>query len=142
MKARLGLGLAHQCLSIATGENNWADANAQFDAVLRAQAAAGLTEEAGRQALRMAAEARAGHALTAYLTAGGSKAVAGRGLSNAAHAYEDAIGLLDRIGVARPTVRERKLIFLRNLHGVYEAMGATADLRAVEARIGRAESGR
>jgi tetratricopeptide (TPR) repeat protein len=142
MKARLGLGLAHQCLSIATGENNWADANAQFDAVLRAQAAAGLTEEAGRQALRMAAEARAGHALTAYLTAGGGTAVTGRGLSDAALAYEDAVGLLDRIGVARPAVRERKLIFLRNLHGVYEAMGATADLRAVEARIRRAESGR
>jgi tetratricopeptide (TPR) repeat protein len=142
MKARLGLGLAHQCLSIAAGENGWSEANAQFGAVLRTQAAVGLTEEAGRQALRLAAEARAGQALTAYLTAGRGDAVTMRGLSGAALAYEDAIALLDRIGVARPTVRDRKLVFLRNLHGVYEAMGATADLRAVEARIRGVETQR
>ncbi|MEU4561075.1 tetratricopeptide repeat protein [Actinoplanes sp. NPDC023936] len=130
-KARLGLGLAHQCLSIAEQGDYWADADAEFTAVQRVHASAGLTEEAGRQSSRLAAEARAGQALSAHLTAGGNAAR----LADAATAYQEAITLLGRIGVDRPTIRERELIFLRNLREVYRAMEARAEFEAVDARI-------
>jgi len=43
--------------------------------------------------------------------------------------------MLGRIGITRPTLRTRELIFLRNLRDVYRAMGATAESRAVDERI-------
>jgi hypothetical protein len=93
------------------------------------------TGEAGRQALRLAAEARAGQALTASLTAAGTPAARTRRLTGAARGYEEALGLLSRTGVSRPSLRARELVFLRNLRDVYQAMGATDQLRAVEERI-------
>ncbi|WP_045744894.1 tetratricopeptide repeat protein [Actinoplanes rectilineatus] len=126
MKARLGLGLTHQCLAIAGDRAHWTEADVEFTAVQGVQQAAGLTAEAGRQALRLAAEARAGQALTAHLT--GEPVVAAR-------AYREAITMLDRMGVDRPTIRQRELIFLRNLRAVYAGMGAAAELQDVDARI-------
>ena len=102
---------------------------------MRLQAEGRLTGEAGRQALRLAAEARAGQALTAVRTAGGTPAARSRGLAAAARGYEEALGMLGRIGITRPTLRTRELIFLRNLRDVYRAMGATAESRAVDERI-------
>ncbi|WP_328473528.1 tetratricopeptide repeat protein [Actinoplanes sp. NBC_00393] len=136
MKARLGLGLAHQCRSVVQAAGQWAEADAEFAAVLRLHAGGGLTAGAGRQSLRLAAEARAGQALTAYLTEGGPSAMA-----TAAQGYEEAIGMLDRIGMTRPTIRERKLVFLRNLRDVYDAMNAPAEARAVDEQI-RAAGGK
>jgi tetratricopeptide (TPR) repeat protein len=127
MKTRLGLGLTQQCLTIAGAGNRWAAADAEFTAVLRMQAVEHLTGEAGRQALRLAAEARAGQALTASLTAGGMRA--------AACGYEEALDLLARTGVNRPSLRARKLVFLHNLQDAYRAMGAKTLTRMAENRI-------
>jgi len=129
MKARLGLGLTYQSLSVIKAGNLWTEADAEFARVLQANTAAGLHGEAERQSTRLAAEARAGQALAAW--------VAGRN-AEAAIAYEEALGLLSRIQVDRPTIRERELIFLHNLRDVYRAMHATAESEAVEARIRRA----
>jgi tetratricopeptide (TPR) repeat protein len=154
MKRRLGLGLAYQCLSIA-GTPSWAQADGQFRAVLRTPSPPGAlpspgalspgasssgasppggssspgASEAGRQALRLRAEARAGLALTAWLAGRYAEAAAG---------YEEALGLLSRVTVDRPTLRERELLFLKNLREVYAAMKDTASAEEVAARIRRA----
>ncbi|GGK78615.1 hypothetical protein [Mangrovihabitans endophyticus] len=128
MKARLGLGLTYQSLSRLHDGDHWAAADAEYAAVLRAQAIAGLRGETGRQAMRLAAEARAGQALTAWSS---------QRYDRAAVAYEEALGLLSRIGVDRPTIRDREQIFLHNLRDVYAASGAAAQARDVEARIRR-----
>jgi DNA-binding SARP family transcriptional activator len=125
MKARLGLGVTYQCLSTA-GVPHWAEADGQYAAVLRMQAASALTGEAGRQALRLAAEARAGQALTAWRQ--------GR-LDLASPGYEEAIALLHAIGVSRTTIHDRELTFLRNLRDVHRARNATAQADAVAERI-------
>ncbi|MEU4422149.1 tetratricopeptide repeat protein [Actinoplanes sp. NPDC024001] len=129
MKARLGLGLTYQSLSVIKAGNLWTEADAQFTRVLQANGAAELHGEAERQSTRLAAEARAGQALAAW--------VAGRN-AEAAIAYEEALGMLSRIQVDRPSLRERELIFLHNLRDVYRAMDATAESEDVEARIRRA----
>lgn len=129
MKARLGLGLTYQRLSIA-GPPRWAEADAEFGAALRAyRGSAGLSPEAGRQSMRLAAEARAGQALSAWMAGRNAEATIG---------YEEALGLLSRIGVDRPTIRERELLFLRNLGDVYRAMRATGRAEEIDARIRRA----
>jgi hypothetical protein len=87
-----------------------------------------------RQALGHA-EARAGQALTASLTATGTPTARTRRLTEAARGYEEALGLLSRTGMSRPSLRARELVFLRNPRDVYQAMGATDRLRAVEERI-------
>ncbi|MBG0568528.1 hypothetical protein [Actinoplanes aureus] len=129
MKARLGRGLTYQSLSLLHAGVYWAAADAEFGAVRRAYAGAGLHGEAGRQAMRLAAEARAGQALGAWRSQRNSQA---------ALAYEEALGLLGQIEVDRPTLRDRKLVFLRNLRDVYLSMHATAQAEDVEARIRRA----
>ncbi|MFF5076051.1 hypothetical protein ACFY36_03295 [Actinoplanes sp. NPDC000266] len=156
MKTHLGLGLTYQCL----GDTR---SGAEFATVLRLHGTASppageqagppggkgrkagpLSGEAGRQSLRLAAEARAGQALTARsaalaaVTVGGPFTVRSRGLAEAARGYEEALALLASIGVDRPVIRERELVFLRNLREVYAAMGATAETRAVEERIRQA----
>ncbi|WP_433361025.1 tetratricopeptide repeat protein [Actinoplanes sp. CA-142083] len=129
MKTRLGLGLTYQNLTVLHAGEHWSEADEQFGAVLRAYADSDLPGEAGRQSMRLAAEARAGQALTAWQA---------RRNPQAAIAYEEALGLLGRIDVDRPTLRDRKLILLRNLRDVYRAMHATAQADDVEARIRRA----
>ncbi|XVU28390.1 hypothetical protein ACQPZJ_15500 [Actinoplanes sp. CA-054009] len=138
LKTHLGLGLTYQCL----GDMR---ADTEFATVLRLRETAGpLSGEAGRQSLRLAAEARAGQALTARsaaltaVTVSGPFTVRSRGLADAARGYEEALALLGGIGVDRPVLRERELVFLRNLRDVYAAMGATAETRAVDDRIRRA----
>ena len=85
--------------------------------------------EARRQSLRLAAEARAGQALTAWRTGHPAAAAA---------AYEDAVSMLHAIGLVRPTIQERERIFLRNLRDTYLAMNATRQAEAVNARLIRA----
>lgn len=135
MKAHLGLGLTYQCLSIAHAGDHWQEATAEFAAVLHAHEAARLTEEAGRQSLRLAAEARAGQALVIFLTRSGPPDAQQRKLARAAEAYEEALGLLGRIGVTRPTIRQRELVFLKNLREVYRAQNASAKVAAIDERI-------
>jgi tetratricopeptide (TPR) repeat protein len=125
MQARLGLGLTYQCLTTAKLGNRWADADAEFREALRLHATARLAGGDARHALRLAAEATAGQALTAFLTANQPDAVRYGGYPAAAAAYEEALQLLNRIDVIRPTNLERELIYLRNLRSVYQAMGAS-----------------
>ena len=128
MKTRLGLGLAYQCLSLG-GTPRWAQADEQFAGVLRAHRGWASSGEARRQSLRLAAEARAGQALTAWRSGH---------LAAAAAAYEEAVSMLHAIGVVRPTIQERERIFLRNLRDTYLAMNATRQAEAVNARLIRA----
>ncbi|WP_345071640.1 hypothetical protein [Phytohabitans flavus] len=139
MQAHLGLGLAYQCLTIAKLGDHWADADAEFREVLRLHATGGLAGGEARHSLRLAAEAKAGQALTAYLTAGQSDAARYGGYQTAAAAYEEALALLDRIDVVRPRNLERELIYLRNLRSVYQAMDAP-ELTDVDARISATSS--
>jgi tetratricopeptide (TPR) repeat protein len=135
MKARLGRGLAYQCLAVAgTQPPTWAEADVEFARVLGREATAELTGGAGRHGLRLAAEARAGQALTGYLTADGRF---GRYVE-AARAYQDALGLLAR---SHPATREREVVFLRNLRNVYRAMETPESVRAVDERIRAAGGG-
>ncbi|SNY37590.1 hypothetical protein [Paractinoplanes atraurantiacus] len=141
MKTHLGLGLTYQCL----GDTR---ADGEFATVLRLHEDGRLSAEAGRQSLRLAAEARAGQALPAPLTAVATRSTTGpfavrpHELTEAARAYEEALALLDRIDVDRPALRERKLVFLRNLREVYEATGATTETRTVDERIRQTETAR
>ncbi|GIF75468.1 hypothetical protein [Asanoa siamensis] len=138
LKARLGLGLAYQCLTLAGGGDHWAAAQAAFEAVLAGYAA---PPAAPRQRLPLAAEARAGQALTAYLTADKPETAARYGGYPAAvDAYEEALALLARVDVVRPTHVRRELVLLRNLAAVHERMGAPDRAAEVEDRIGRAEA--
>jgi tetratricopeptide (TPR) repeat protein len=128
MKTRLGLGLAYQCLSLG-GTPRWVQADEQFTRVLRVHRGWASSGEARRQSQRLAAEARAGQALTAWRTGD---------LAAAAAAYEEAVSMLHAIGVVRPTLQERERIFLRNLRDTYLAMNATRQAEAVKARLIRA----
>ncbi|BCY09106.1 tetratricopeptide repeat protein [Actinoplanes sp. L3-i22] len=128
MKTRLGLGLAYQCLSLGATPH-WAQADEQFAGVLRAHRGWAAGGEARRQSQRLAAEARAGQALTAWRTGH---------LTAAAAAYEEAVSMLHAIGVVRPTIQDRERIFLRNLRDTYLAMNATRQAEAVNARLIRA----
>lgn len=131
MKTRLGLGLTYQCLSLS-GTPHWEQADQQFAGVLRVHRGWATGGETRRQSLRLAAEARAGQGLTAWLA--GS-------LTAATAAYEEAVGMLHAIGVVRPTIQERERIFLRNLRDAYLAMNATREAEAVDARLIRAGGG-
>ncbi|MCA2214332.1 hypothetical protein [Jidongwangia harbinensis] len=130
MKARLGLGLAYQCLSLAGAAPRWALAETEFGAVARLYHGARLDSGSARQARWFAAEARAGQALNAL--AGGRPAAA-------ATAYEEALGLLAGMDVVRPTFVERELVLLRNLRATYARLGRTADVARVDQRITAAE---
>ncbi|MFC7529261.1 tetratricopeptide repeat protein [Actinoplanes sp. GCM10030250] len=136
MKTRLGLGLAYQCLSMS-GTPRWTQADVQladvqFAGVLRVHRGWASSGEARRQSLRLAAEARAGQALTAWRSGD---------LAGAAVAYEEAVSMLHAIGVVRPTIQERERIFLRNLRDTYVAMNESSQAEAVDARLLRAGGG-
>ncbi|WP_305783628.1 hypothetical protein [Symbioplanes lichenis] len=108
MKIRLGLGLSYQCLSLS-GAAHWAQADEHFAAVLSLHRAGRMSGEAGRQAARLAAEARAAQALTAWRSGD---------LREAAASYEAALALLSTVGVTRPTIRDRERLFRKNLDDV------------------------
>jgi hypothetical protein len=135
MKARLGLGLTYQCLAVGGLGAHWAAANAEFAAVLRLHASAHLSDGSARHALRLAAEARAGEALTAFLTVGRPEEARYGGYPAAATAYEEALRLLHRIDVVRLANLEREVILLRNLRAVYQAWPAAGKLAEVDQRI-------
>jgi hypothetical protein len=138
MKGHLGLGLTYQCLAIAGLGERWAEADVAFGEVLRLHRTTRPTGGAARHALRLAAEARAGQALTAFLTAGRPDQRYG-GHRAAAVAYEEALRLLGGVGVVRRTNTERELVFLRNLRSVYEAMADPVRVADVDRRIAIAE---
>jgi hypothetical protein len=138
MKARLGLGLTHQCLTIAGLANRWPDAHEEFAEVLRLYAAAPPAGDRGRQVLLLAAEARAGQALISFLTANGPQQARYGGLRSAVERYEEALRMLDRIDVVRRTYLERELVYLHNLRSVRQAMRQPARVAEVNARIAAA----
>jgi hypothetical protein len=135
MKTHLGLGLTYQCLAIAREGSYWAHADNEFAAVLRLGVAKPPVGEGVRHSLRLAAEARAGQALIAFMTADQPGAAQFGGYPAAAEAYEEALQLLGRIDVTRPTNVQRELTFLRNLRSVYRAMHESARLAEVDERI-------
>jgi hypothetical protein len=147
MRARVGLGVTYQCLAMATvpppegpaargvGGDRWAEADAEFRQVLLLRAGVPAAGGGARQALRLAAEARAGQALTAFLTAGTPSDDRFGGLPAAAAAYEEALGLLGRIDVVRRTNLQREQVLLRNLRRVYEAMAERDLVADVDDRI-------
>jgi hypothetical protein len=139
MKALLGLGLTHQCLAISAhddaSDDAWAEANTAFAEVLRLHGTTPMTGAAARQALRLAAEARAGQALTALLTARQPDGARYGGYAAATTGYEDALRLLGRMDVVRRTNVDRELVFLRNLRTAYVALDAPAKLSDVDRRI-------
>ncbi|MET8152415.1 AfsR/SARP family transcriptional regulator [Actinoplanes sp. NPDC049668] len=137
-KARLGLGLTYQCLTAAGLGDHWADADAEFREILRLRPAGRPMDGNARHSRLLAAEARAGQALTAFLTADGPGAARYGGYPAAAAAYEDALRLLGGMDVERPTMVERELVYLRNLRSVYRAMDAGTELRGVDGRISAA----
>ncbi len=139
MKARLGLGLTYQCLTVAGLGNHWADADAEFREVLRLHATGRPADGDARHSLLLAAEAKAGQALTAFLTADEPDAARYGGYPTAAAAYEEALRVLGSIDVERPTTVERELIYLRNLRSVYRGMDAVTELRNVDERISAAD---
>lgn len=139
MQARLGLGVTYQCLTIAKLGDHWADADAEFREVLRLHATSRLAGGDARYSLRLAAEAKAGQALAAFLTADQPDAARYGGYQAAAAAYEEALRLLDRIDVVRPTNLKRELVYLGNLRSVYEAMDAP-QLGDVDERISTTSS--
>jgi hypothetical protein len=122
MKARLGLGLAYQCLSLAARPDRWAQAMTELTEVVRLHRATRLTAPGTRHGLRLAAEAEAGIALTAMLT--------GRygGYPAAAAAYRRALALLAAVDVVRPSNLDRQRVYLCNLRYVH---GRLADPAAV-----------
>jgi hypothetical protein len=125
MKARLGVGLAYQCLSLSARPGRWTQATAEFSEVIRLHRTARLTASGTRHGLRLAAEAEAGTALTAVLTGryGDYRA--------AAAAYRRALALLAAIDVVRPTNLDRQRVFLCNLRFIYRKLAdpdAVADV--------------
>jgi tetratricopeptide (TPR) repeat protein len=131
MKTRLGIGLSYQCLSLH-GSGCWLLADRHFALVLRTQAAGRLTGEAGRQSLRLAAEARAGQALSAWRSGRPASATA---------SYEEALTLLSRTGIIRPTIQARERVFLRNLRDVYREMNALTEAESADQRLRLAGGG-
>jgi hypothetical protein len=130
MRARLGLGLAYQCLSLAGDASRWTPAETEFAAVVRLYRSARLSSGSARQARWFAAEARAGQALNALADARPAAA---------AVAYEDALALLAGMDVVRPAFVEREIVLLRNLRTTYVRLGRTADVTRVDQRITAAE---
>jgi hypothetical protein len=131
IKARLGLGLTDQCLSLTGAADRWAAADAEFAAVLRLAAGTPLRGTTARQARWLAAEARAGQALTALVST--------RAYAVAAAGYEEALDMLAGIDVVRSTHLKREITLLRNLRYAYEQQARTADVARTDARIARAE---
>jgi DNA-binding SARP family transcriptional activator/tetratricopeptide (TPR) repeat protein len=129
MKARLGLGLAYQCLSLAVRPDRWAEAMTELTQVVRLQQATRHTAPATRHGLRLAAEAEAGIALTALLT--------GRygGYPAAAAAYRRALALLAAVDVVRPTHLDRQRVYLCNLRYVYHKLADPAAVADVDRLI-------
>lgn len=140
MKARLGLGLTSLCLARSGHGDQWGLAGAQFDAVIRLRETTAEPADRVRHALRLAAEAKAGIGLIAMLTAPqpGAAALFG-GYPAAARAYEDALDMLDSIGVVRRTTVERQRIFLCNLRPIYQSLSDTERLQKVDERLSTAE---
>jgi hypothetical protein len=140
LKARVGLGLTLQCRTIAGLGNHWAAADAEFGQVLHIYEEPQSTGVNTRQRLRLAAEARAGQALTAFLTAERSAGSHFGGYPAAAQAYEDALALLHRVDVVRPTNLRRELTLLRNLKSVYQRLSASTRTAEVDNRITHTEA--
>jgi hypothetical protein len=139
LKARLGLGLAHQCRTIAGLGNHWADAETEFGRVLHLYEQEEAATVSSRQRLRLAAEARAGQALTALMTAEQPDAARYGGYPAAAQAYADALALLRQIDVVRPTNLRRELVLLRNLKVAHQRLGIATQITEIDDRIARVE---
>ncbi|MEU4222452.1 hypothetical protein AB0F10_44840, partial [Actinoplanes sp. NPDC026623] len=126
LKGHLGLGLADQCLSLIGTQRRWEAADAQFAQAL-GRADLATRGDGGRHARWLAAEARAGQALSA---------LAGRrAYDTAAAGYEEAIAMIGRIDVVRRTYLERERVFLTNLRFVYERLGRRQDLARTDRRL-------
>ena len=130
MKAHLGLGLTHQCLTRAGLARARAASDDQFRQVLSLQSSAPVDGGPRRQGLRRAAEAYAGRALNSY--------VAGD-VRGAARDYEAALRVLRSVDAVRPSNVERELVFLRNLRSAYRALGEGERMQDAERRTAQAE---
>jgi hypothetical protein len=129
MKARLGLGLAYQCLGLAGDAPGRKSSEAEFAEVLRLHRSTPLTGGTARQARWFAAEARAGQALNAL--AGGRPEAAVTG-------YEQALVMLAGMDV----VRDREIVLLRNLRDTYTRLGRVAEATRTGQRITAVEATR
>ncbi|GIJ43427.1 hypothetical protein Val02_03130 [Virgisporangium aliadipatigenens] len=135
MKLHLGLGLAHQCASIVGGTPQWASAHEEFARAIRLLPVVRGSPAGMRHALRLAAEAWAGQALIALQTADQPGHTGFGGYPAAATGYREAIALLDRMHVDRPSVLERKRIFLCNLRDAYARLGDVAGRDTVDGHL-------
>ena len=129
MKARLGLGLTHQCLILAGLADRGPAADEHFRQVLSLQAAVPAGGAPRRHGLRLAAEAYAGLALNAFLE--GDHRTAARD-------YEAALRSLRAVDAVRPSNVERELVFLRQLWSAYRAAGEEERMRDAERRTAQA----
>ncbi|MFD1364031.1 AfsR/SARP family transcriptional regulator [Actinoplanes sichuanensis] len=132
MKIRLGLGLTEQCLSLAGFPARWPAAEAEFTRVERLRPSAPGDQ---RHALRLAAEAAAGRALTAMVTAGSTDGARYGGLPAAAAGYRRALDLLAQVGDTRPRTAARTVVFLCNLRLVTRQLGDPDAIAEVDRRL-------
>lgn len=130
MKARLGMGLTHQCLTLAGLADRGPAADEHFRQVLDLQVAVPAGGAPRRHALRLASEAYAGLALGASLR-GDHRA--------AARDYEAALRSLRAIDAVRASNVERELVFLRQVRSAYRAAGESERARDAERRTAEAQ---
>ncbi|KUL25332.1 hypothetical protein [Actinoplanes awajinensis] len=126
LKGHLGLGLIDQCLSVIGTQRRWRDADTHFTEALR-YADAAARGDGGRHARWLAAEARAGQALSAL--------AGDHAYDTAARGYEDALTMIGRIDVVRRPYLERTAVFLTNLRFAYAQLDRPQDLARTDRRI-------